>query len=57
MILPGTKGLQLRDELTGKLQRTLAHPTQYVADFAASPDGTQLWASYNNGQIWSWRVR
>lgn len=57
VIISGEKSLELHDARTGKLQQTLPHPAPYVSDFAPSPDGSQLWATYNNGQIWSWRLR
>ncbi len=56
VILSAANGLELRDARTGKAQRFLPDPTEDVEDFAASPDGSQLWASYANGQIWSWRL-
>ena len=60
VVLLAAKGLELRDARTGKAQRFLPDPNENATDaddFAASPDGSQLWASYANGQIWSWRIR
>ncbi len=57
VILSCPQGFELRDEFTGKVQRTLHNPTDNLEHFAVSPDGLQLWASYANGQIWSWRLR
>ena len=57
VVLPTAKSLELRDERTGNLKRSLPHRAEDVSDFAVSPDGSQIWASYGNGQIWSWRLR
>ncbi len=57
VISSGAKGLELRDKLTGKVQRALGSPADDIQEISPSPDGSQIWASYANGQIWSWRVR
>lgn len=56
VVVAAAKGIELRDMLTGQLQRTLPPPAEYMNDVEPSPDGKQIWASYDNGQIWSWRI-
>ncbi len=59
-VVSTSKTFEVRDVITGRLNRTLANPTNdtlWTVWLAPSPDGSQLWASYNNGQIWSWRLR
>jgi len=56
IVTVGPTGLQLRDVATGRIERTLFGPSKDVNDVAPSPDGSQIWTSQNNGEIWSWRI-
>lgn len=51
------KALRLRDIRTGNIIRTIIGPASSVQTMALSLDGSQLWTSHANGQIWSWRAR
>lgn len=57
VMVSAADGIELREVISGQTQKILAHPAQSVNSVAASPDGSQIWASYANGEIWSWQVR
>ena len=56
-VVLGNHGLEIYDLVTGRVKRTLKGPTSSPLQVNPSPDGSQIWASYANGQIWSFRVR
>jgi len=55
---PTPEGIELREASTGKIIRLIERPDDNdVVSMVFSPDGSQLWTSQNNGQIWSYRIR
>ena len=57
VVVVGRNNFEFRDLRTGKVERTVESPAGNAVSLALSPDGSWLWSSHAEGQLWSQRVR